>query len=228
MDAKNRKHFSLAFKQHILIISIVTIVAAVLVTISYRAFTKITFDQIYERLDEIGKKGAYNQEFISYDCSLIIDITASDEYQKARSEAETGKDIRILITWYSNYMFNEEDHELITDKEYKELLKTWADEAALAGVDTEDDIVWDEWVALNHPEYINYCNTNMLFEETHNLVRDEADLTGVSDIAIYAEEADHIALMISAASVSEEDTLDEDFLNCGERFDHVEVIDAFF
>ena len=227
MGSKKRNKFTLAFKQHILIILVVIIVAAVLVTISYRAYTKTTYNQIYADLDQIDQKEASNQQFISYDCTLLLDITASDGYQKARSEAVAGRDPNILRKWLLNHMIEEEAHALITKQEFDKILDKWTDEAVLDGVDTQDNAAWIDWLSQIHPEYISYLDCDLLFSETYNLVREEASMTGVSDLTIYAEESEQIALLITASSVSEEDTTDEDLLCIGERFDHVEAIDAF-
>ena len=227
MESKKRKNFSLAFKQHILLILVVIIVAAVLVTISYRAYKKTTFEQIYADLDRIDQREANNQEYIAYDCTMILDIIASDGYQKARSEAEAGKDSNILRSWLQNHMIEEESHVLFTKQEFDKIQDQWIKEAVLDGVDTQDNEAWIDWLLQVHPEYTSYIYIDLLFSETYNLVREQASMTGVSDLTIYAEAPDQIVLLITASSVSEEDTTDEEILCFGERFDHVEAIDAF-
>ena len=103
-----KRHLSLVLKLNLLLTAVILIVSAVLVTISYRSFSKTAYVPYEETLDKAKAKISDNPEDLLADVPLFYRATQLTGYEVARTQSALAEDDEALSAFLDGYRVDEE------------------------------------------------------------------------------------------------------------------------
>ena len=219
-----KRRISLSFKLNLLITIIVLLVSALLVSISYQAYTETAYAQVREKLDRVSMEKLEENPTLLKQCGAAYRLTRLDGFQEARAAMGTEEGLLAFYEWLTGYWVNLDTGEVRDAAAQEAALSALQQQAKDAGVPEEDV---NDWMWENGREFYAYYWASNFYYTFVNRFSEEANLDDFSHIRIYAEDAEGwIQIADAIPAFMREDSYDE-LMDYGIKLDRAAAVEAY-
>ena len=219
-----KRRISLSFKLNLLITIIVLLVSALLVSISYQAYTETAYAQVREKLDRVSMEKIEENPTLLKQCGAAYRLTRLDGFQEARAAMGTEEGLLAFYEWLTGYWVNLDTGDVRDAAAQEAALSALQQQAKDAGVPEEDV---NDWMWENGREFYAYFWASNFYYTFVNRFSEEANLDDFSHIRIYAEDAEGwIQLADAMPAFMREGDYDE-LMDYGIRMDRAAAVEAY-
>ena len=219
-----KRRISLSFKLNLLITIIVLLVSALLVSISYQAYTETAYAQVREKLDRVSMEKLEENPTLLKQCSAAYRLTRLDGFQEARAAMGTEEGLLAFYEWLTEYWVNLDTGDVRDAAAQEAALSALQQQAKDAGVPEEGV---NDWMWENGREFYAYFWASNFYYTFVNRFSEEAKLDDFSHIRIYAEDAEGwIQIADAIPAFMREDSYDE-LMGYGIKLDRAAAVEAY-
>ena len=219
-----KRRVSLSFKLNLLITIIVLLVSALLVSISYQAYTETAYAQVREKLDQVSMEKIEENPTLLKQCGAAYRLTRLEGFQEARAAMGTEEGLLAFYEWLTEYWVNLDTGDVRDAAAQEAALSALQQQAKDAGVPEEDV---NDWMWENGREFYAYFWASNFYYTFVNRFSEEANLDDFSHIRIYAEDAEGwIQIADAIPAFMREDSYDE-LMGYGIKLDRAAAVEAY-
>ena len=176
-----QRRISLAFKLNLLITAIVLVVSAILISITYHAYTKTAYSQLHERLDKV------NAEILPEklaQCGALSALTRLEGFDDTRAAAAAEGNSDPLFFWMQGYWIQTVSGSYRTAEEQEAAMDAAIEQARQAGV---PEVETFDWIIARDQDLFLFQDASACYYSLAHSLSDQADTENLSHIRVYAE-----------------------------------------